>query len=169
MVCCVYHIRRTVRRLLLRRQMIALGIRFMRTCTRGAADRDSPELYDCGLSASLRRFRGPAPAQARYAGMVPTVTVEFDKTHALHSRARGTHAILPMADIVRVMLESGVKPSEIRRCLGMQSEEVQRLANRAGMPEIITSDQTEFGHSWVPTAERNGQEAKRRPSPKKGT
>ena len=86
-------------------------------------------------------------------GLVPTVQVTLDPVHRQlstirHNRARGTHAVLKMAEIVRCVLESGVTEKELMQRLGMEREEVRRLDNRAGMPEQVGS--SEFGKAWVP-------------------
>lgn len=86
-------------------------------------------------------------------GMVPTVQVALDPVHQQlstirHNRARGTHGVLKMADIVRSILESGITEGELMQRLGMEKEEVVRLNNRAGMPEQIGN--SDFGKAWVP-------------------
>lgn len=88
----------------------------------------------------------------KFAGMVPVVVIDADKTHRKmstirHNRARGVHAILPMAEIVRGMVSDGVSPEEVERRLGMDKEEVVRLLDRSGMPAKAGNG---FGHSWVP-------------------
>jgi ParB-like chromosome segregation protein Spo0J len=95
---------------------------------------------------------------AIYAGMVPTVEVTADPVHRRmstirHNRARGTHAILPMADIVRDILRDGVTPKQVMARLGMEREEVARLSDRAGMPIRAGERESkgEFGKAWVPT------------------
>ena len=89
---------------------------------------------------------------ARYSGYVPVVTVQLDPVHRKmstirHNRARGTHTVLRMADIVHSMLESGISAAELMRRLGMEDEEVIRLNDRAGMPEKSPEG---FNQSWVP-------------------
>ena len=89
---------------------------------------------------------------ARFKGMVPVVMVDVDPVHRKmstirHNRARGTHGVIPMADIVRSMVNDGVSHSEIARRLQMEDEEVERLLDRAGMP---TNSGTGFGKSWKP-------------------
>jgi ParB-like chromosome segregation protein Spo0J len=88
----------------------------------------------------------------RFGGWVPTVTIDVDAVHrkmstVRHNRARGIHAILPMAEIVRSMVDDGVPEKEIQRRLGMDKEEVVRLTDRAGMPQKSGNG---FGQSWVP-------------------
>lgn len=86
-------------------------------------------------------------------GMVPVVEVRLDPTHRMmstirHNRARGTHAVLRMAEIVRSMVADGVPEPEIRKRLGMEREEVVRLINRAGMPAQAGAGA--FNRAWVP-------------------
>jgi ParB-like chromosome segregation protein Spo0J len=91
----------------------------------------------------------------RYQGMVPVVVVKLDPVHRMmstirHNRARGTHGIVPMADIVRTMKDEGVETEAIMSRLGMEDEEVDRLLDRAGMPEKVNRERQEFGKSWTP-------------------
>jgi ParB-like chromosome segregation protein Spo0J len=91
----------------------------------------------------------------RYGGMVPVVVVDFDPAHRMmstvrHNRARGEHVVLPMAEIVRTIAADGVSHDDIMRGLGMEDEEVERLLDRAGMPEQVGREHQEFGNSWVP-------------------
>lgn len=89
-------------------------------------------------------------------GQVPTVQVLLDPVHRMmstirHNRARGTHAVVRMAEIVRGMVAEGVPAREIQKRLGMEREEVQRLVNRAGMPAKVTKGQGgAFNRAWVP-------------------
>lgn len=92
----------------------------------------------------------------RFGGFVPTVTVALDPVHRRmstirHNRARGTHGIVPMAEIVRDIAGT-VSAEEIQRRLGMEDEEVHRLVDRAGMPEQAGRERPAFGKSWVPGA-----------------
>lgn len=67
-----------------------------------------------------------------------------------HNRARGTHAVLKMADIVGGMVESGMPLEEICRRLGMEPEEVVRLSNRKGIPKTKIVVNSEWSKAWVP-------------------
>mgnify|MGYP004450859719 CR=1 FL=1 len=64
-----------------------------------------------------------------------------------HNRARGTHHVLKMADIVR-MLRDKHKVSEkwVSDNLGMENEEIERLYDNSGSPDII--GQKEFNKGW---------------------
>jgi ParB-like chromosome segregation protein Spo0J len=86
-------------------------------------------------------------------GLVPTVEVSLDPVHRMmstirHNRARGTHAVLRMAEIVRRMVDDGVPVRNVCRRLGMEREEVVRLLNRAGMP--AQAGAVAFSKAWVP-------------------
>lgn len=67
-----------------------------------------------------------------------------------HNRARGTHAVLRMADIVESMIKDGLCMEEICSRLQMESEEVVRLANRKGIPKTDIVQNAEWSKSWVP-------------------
>jgi ParB-like chromosome segregation protein Spo0J len=88
-------------------------------------------------------------------GQVPTVQVGLDPVHRMmstirHNRARGTHAVVRMADIVRQMADEGIPAAEIQKRLGMEREEVVRLVNRAGMPAQVQRSAPGLNRAWVP-------------------
>ena len=89
-------------------------------------------------------------------GKVPTVQVKLDPVHRQmstirHNRARGVHAVVKMADIVRAIADEGITAKEIQKRLGMESEEVIRLTNRAGVANIQAAGS--FSKAWVPNDE----------------
>lgn len=65
-----------------------------------------------------------------------------------HNRARGTHAVIPMAEIVTTLVELGIEPTEIMKRLGMEEEEVSRLLDRGNMLERASVE--DFGEAWSP-------------------
>lgn len=86
-------------------------------------------------------------------GLVPVATIDADRTHhqmscVRHNRARGKHGVLAMADIVQGMIEDGVPVQEIQERLGMEDEEVKRLASQKGMP--LKHSEHEFSQAWKP-------------------
>lgn len=90
---------------------------------------------------------------AKYHGYVPITRIQVDKIHQKmstirHNRARGTHAILRMADIVTGMLKAGVTGKQIQTGLGMDDEEIIRLSTALGMPELAA--QPNFSKAWKP-------------------
>jgi len=88
-------------------------------------------------------------------GKVPVVYVEGDVAHRMmstirHNRARGEHAVLPMAEIVKALLGGGTSKDDVMFLLQMEAEEVDRLAERAGQPDVVARDKPGFSHGWVP-------------------
>lgn len=66
-----------------------------------------------------------------------------------HNRARGTHAVGLMANIVRRMKdEKGMSDVVVADTLGMELEEVDRLYDRSGM--TVRGAQDTFSRGWVP-------------------
>jgi hypothetical protein len=55
-----------------------------------------------------------------------------------------------MAEIVRALLEGGIASSDVQFLLQMEDEEVERLAERAGMPQVVSRNDPEFAKGWVP-------------------
>lgn len=96
--------------------------------------------------------------RAMTGGLVPVVTVNADQAHRMmstirHNRARGTHAVLRMAQIVRTMVEAGLTEGEICKRLGMDAEELERLLDRSGMTVRGSAGAHGFGRAWVPGRE----------------
>lgn len=89
-------------------------------------------------------------------GYVPVVilkeTDESQKKMATirHNRARGTHGVLEMSNIVTDMVNNGVKGEEIMQRLMMEKEEVVRLLFRAGIPKSKVFDDMDFSSAWQP-------------------
>jgi ParB-like chromosome segregation protein Spo0J len=63
-----------------------------------------------------------------------------------HNRARGTHAVKGMSDIVLSLTRGGWKDEEISKHLGMDAEEVIRLKQITGLKEAFANH--EFSKSW---------------------
>lgn len=86
-------------------------------------------------------------------GLVPVVPLpECDPILARlatvrHNRARGTHHVLGMADIVAHILATGMSADELGRRLGMDEEEVDRLADRGVMLQRGRADG--FNTGWT--------------------
>ncbi len=88
-------------------------------------------------------------------GLVPVVrtrptSLEHQMMSTIrHNRARGTHGILKMADIIRTLIdEEGLSYEEIMTRLQMEWEEVDRLHDRGGMLKRGSRD--DFNTGWVP-------------------
>jgi len=87
---------------------------------------------------------------------VPVVRVQpHDGEHQMmstirHNRARGTHRVLNMAEIIQQLVDEGRSTEEIMQRLGMEKEEVVRLALRVGIPQSRLIENSEFDKAWVP-------------------
>jgi ParB-like chromosome segregation protein Spo0J len=67
-----------------------------------------------------------------------------------HNRARGTHGVLEMSNIVNDMVKKGLSGEEIMKRLMMEKEEVVRLLFRAGIPKSEVFNNKDFSKSWQP-------------------
>ena len=89
-------------------------------------------------------------------GKVPTVMVEpkdenqQQMSTIRHNRARGTHGVLEMSNIVTDMIKNGLNGDEIMSRLMMEKEEVVRLLFRAGIPKSDVFKDKDFSKSWSP-------------------
>lgn len=67
-----------------------------------------------------------------------------------HNRARGTHLVLRMADIVKQLIDEQQLPiKRVQVIMGMDREEVERLYDRGDMVKRAAAD--DFNQGWVPT------------------
>ena len=78
---------------------------------------------------------GEEPLKTKLKGKVPIVIVKHDDESGdvygtvTHNRARGTHLLEPMKNIVKRLLNQGKTMKEISKQLGMRPEEVFRLSD----------------------------------------
>ena len=101
-----------------------------------------------------RTSKDPAVAKLTD-GLVPIVRIVKSRSELMmstvrHNRARGEHAVLDMAKIVRELLEAKVSGDDVRLLLGMEDEEIERLAEKAGLPEVVSRAKESFSKGWVP-------------------
>ena len=102
-----------------------------------------------------RIARDDADVRAMSGGYVPIVRISKDRSRLMmstirHNRARGEHTVKAMAEIVRDLLTAGETSDDICFYLQMEIEEVERLADSAGMPTRVARDKAEFSKGWVP-------------------
>jgi ParB-like chromosome segregation protein Spo0J len=89
-------------------------------------------------------------------GKVPTVMVhpkdaaQQQMATIRHNRARGTHGVLEMSNIVTDMVKQGLSGDEIMKRLMMEKEEVVRLLFRAGIPKSDVFNDKGFSTAWQP-------------------
>ena len=95
---------------------------------------------------------GEEPLIAMLEGKVPVVIVEHkDKAGNIygtvtHNRARGTHQIKDMSNIVKELSKTGWSDERIEKELGMEKDEVIRLKQITGLKEAFQNH--EFSKSW---------------------
>ena len=102
------------------------------------------------------QISGDKQVYAMTDGMVPVVELNADKSledqmmsTIRHNRARGTHAVIRMSEIVEKLASAGLADDEIATRLQMDEEEVSRLLDRGNMLKRGSRD--EFNQGWVTT------------------
>jgi len=99
---------------------------------------------------------GDAEVFALTGGKVPVVTVVgIDEKHrriatVRHNRARGKHGVVHMSKIVTELMGMGMSEAEIMARMGMEDEEVARLATRDGMPVQAYKSEPNYSKAWKP-------------------
>ena len=89
----------------------------------------------------------------REKGMLPVSVIDkaIDQRMAStirHNRARGSHNVDLMSNIVKELHELGRSDAWIARHLGMDRDEILRLKQITGLTELFRDK--EFGRAWVP-------------------
>ena len=84
-------------------------------------------------------------------GMMPVVVIEKDISNRMastirHNRARGTHSIELMSNIVSELVDSGMSDAWIMRNIGMDADELLRLKQISGLAALFQNK--EFSKSW---------------------
>ena len=64
-----------------------------------------------------------------------------------HNRARGTHSIELMTEIVQQLVESGLSDQWIMKHIGMDKEELLRLKQLSGLASLFQNQ--EFSRAWT--------------------
>lgn len=68
-----------------------------------------------------------------------------------HNRARGSHAVDLMSNIVKELHELGRSDAWISKHLGMDKDEILRLKQITGLAELFKD--VKFGRAWIPVDE----------------
>jgi len=84
-------------------------------------------------------------------GMLPIVVIEKDESNRMastirHNRARGTHSIELMTNIVSELSKAGMSDAWIMKNIGMDADEILRLKQLSGLAELFKNK--EFSKSW---------------------
>ncbi len=89
-------------------------------------------------------------------GMLPVSVINKSIDHRMastirHNRARGTHDVDLMSNIVKELHELGRSDSWISKHLGMDKDEILRLKQITGLAELFKD--VNFGKAWRPEKE----------------
>lgn len=84
-------------------------------------------------------------------GCMPVVVIDKDLSNRMastirHNRARGSHSIELMTNIVADLVESGMSDAWIMKNIGMDAEELLRLKQISGLASLFKDK--EFSHAW---------------------
>lgn len=84
-------------------------------------------------------------------GLLPVVVIDKDISNRMastirHNRARGTHSIELMSNIVEELVSSGMSDAWILKNIGMDADELLRLKQITGLAEAFKNE--EFSKSW---------------------
>ena len=87
----------------------------------------------------------------RECGRLPVVTIEKDISNRMastirHNRARGSHSIELMTNIVAELVDSGMSDAWILKNIGMDAEELLRLKQISGLQSLFKDK--DFSKAW---------------------
>lgn len=88
----------------------------------------------------------------REKGILPVVVIEKDISNRMastirHNRARGTHNIDLIRDIVTNLIEAGMDDNWIKKHIGMDDDELLRLKQLSGLAALFA--ERDFSAGWV--------------------
>ena len=104
------------------------------------ADNDTYEMVD-GFHRYTTMLRH-RDIYEREGGMMPVVVIEKDISNRMastirHNRARGSHSIELMSNIVSELTKSGMSDAWILKNIGMDADELLRLKQLSGLAELF--------------------------------
>lgn len=87
----------------------------------------------------------------RERGLLPVVTIDKDESNRMastirHNRARGSHSIDLMSNIVAELTQSGMSDAWILKHVGMDKDELLRLKQITGLAALFKDK--EFSEAW---------------------
>jgi ParB-like chromosome segregation protein Spo0J len=93
-----------------------------------------------------------ADIREREGGMMPVVVIEKDISNRMastirHNRARGSHSIDLMVNIVAELVASGMSDEWISKNIGMDADELLRLKQISGLAALFKD--REFSKAWA--------------------
>lgn len=98
-----------------------------------------------------RTMRESKRIREREGGMMPVVVIEKDISNRMastirHNRARGSHDIDLMVNIVNELKACGMSDAWVMKQIGMDADELLRLKQLGGLAEAFKD--AEFSKSW---------------------
>lgn len=114
------------------------------------ADNDTYEIVD-----GFHRYRIMCTCRdirEREGGMMPVVVIDKDLSNRMastirHNRARGTHDIDLMVNIVSELVQAGMSDDWIMKNIGMDADELLRLKQISGIAALFKD--ADFSTAWV--------------------
>lgn len=90
----------------------------------------------------------------REGGMLPVVVIEKDVSNRMastirHNRARGSHSIELMSNIVKELTDAGMSDAWILKHIGMDKDELLRLKQITGLASLFADK--DFSMAWEGT------------------
>jgi len=82
----------------------------------------------------------------REKGMLPVVVIDKDESNRMastirHNRARGSHDVELMSNIVSELVKAGMSDAWILKNIGMDADELLRLKQISGLAELFKNNQ----------------------------
>ena len=87
-------------------------------------------------------------------GLLPVVVIDKDISHRMgstirHNRARGTHSVELMSNIVAELTRSGMSDAWIMRNIGMDKDELLRLKQITGLADLFADKDFGMSDEWL--------------------
>ncbi|GFI65210.1 putative protein YbdM [Lachnospiraceae bacterium] len=97
----------------------------------------------------------------REEGLLPVSVIDKPLDYRMastirHNRARGSHNVDLMSNIIRELHELGRSDAWISKHLGMDKDEILRLKQLTGLTALFRDVQ--FGKAWLPAKEESGND-----------
>lgn len=113
------------------------------------ADQDKYEIVDGFHRYTIMKTH--KDIYERENGCLPVVVIDKDISNRMastirHNRARGSHSIELMTNIIAELVESGMSDAWIMKNIGMDAEELLRLKQISGLASLFKDK--DFSKSW---------------------
>lgn len=87
-------------------------------------------------------------------GLLPVSVIDKDLSHRMgstirHNRARGTHNVELMSNIVAELTRSGMSDAWIMRNIGMDKDELLRLKQITGLASLFADKEFSGSEDWI--------------------